>query len=306
MACYRPLTGWWSKFKNSTGKRSLVFSASESIRPEDPLKVPCGQCIGCRLERSRNWAVRCMHESSLHSDNCFITLTFDTEHLMQRQNPWSVDVRDIQLFMKKLRNRYPDKSIRYLACGEYGENNKRPHYHLLLFNHDFADKQLWRDTGAYPLWVSAELAKLWPYGFNLIGNVTFDTCSYVAKYVVKKVNGDDAKEHYTRIVEETGELVEVKPEFLTMSRRPAIAKDWFDKYGSDVVNNDNVVINGRIVRPPKYYDVLAENEYSQKIEYNKRMRIVRAMSHPDEYTYERLDAKEQCALAKFNSKKRNI
>lgn len=103
MPCYRPITAWYSREVNRSGKRSLVFSPRKAEQQDDPIQISCGQCIGCRLERSRQWAVRCLHEASLYEDNCFITLTFDDNHLFKRNNPASLDIRDFQLFMKRLR-----------------------------------------------------------------------------------------------------------------------------------------------------------------------------------------------------------
>jgi len=112
----------------------------------------------------------------MHEDNCFITLTFDNEHIAKRKNPESLDNKEFQRFMKRLRKKYPHK-IRFFHCGEYGDQNKRPHYHALLFGHDFKDKKLWSNKGDFKLFVSQELAELWPYGFHTIGAVSFDTAA---------------------------------------------------------------------------------------------------------------------------------
>lgn len=152
MPCYFPMQGFRSKTLTDNGKRKIVFSKNQGF--EDlPVTLPCGQCIGCRLEHSRQWAIRCLHEASLHEHNCFLTLTFDDEHLPKSE---SLDVRDLQLFMKRLRKEY-GKGIRFYACGEYGEKYYRPHYHLCLFNHDFHDKYLWKMSNDKPLYRSKSL-----------------------------------------------------------------------------------------------------------------------------------------------------
>ena len=142
MPCYSPLIAWRAKHINPSGKTSLVFNQRDAAQPDDPVQLPCGQCIGCRLEKSRQWAMRIAHESSLYDQNCFLTLTFSDEHLPQNL---SVSKRDLQLFMKRLRKHFAPRKIRFFQCGEYGELNMRPHYHSILFNVDFPDKYLWRE-----------------------------------------------------------------------------------------------------------------------------------------------------------------
>lgn len=100
MPCYHPLSGWYSKTRNASGKRSIVFNLQEAYK-DKPLQVPCGRCIGCRLEKARQWAVRCMHEASLYDKNCFVTLTYDEDYC-----PESLIPEHFVLFMKRLRKRY--------------------------------------------------------------------------------------------------------------------------------------------------------------------------------------------------------
>ena len=156
MPCYHPIKGFRSREVNpGTGRRPLVFNKKDGF--EDlPVEIRCGQCVGCRLDRSREWAIRCVHEAALYDDNCFVTLTYNDENL---PDPPSLVVRDCQLFMKKLRRRYEPKKIRFFLCGEYGEMNRRPHYHAILFNHDFEDKVLWQNSSSgSPLYVSSYLS----------------------------------------------------------------------------------------------------------------------------------------------------
>lgn len=219
-----------------------------------PIAVPCGQCIGCRLERSRQWAMRCLHESELHEENCYLTLTFDDEHLPEGG---SVRVRDLQLFFKKLRKRYASIRIRYFACGEYGEGLKRPHYHALLFGFDFPDRVFGKMSGEFRLYTSEILSELWGNGLAWVGDVTFESAAYVARYVLKKQTGKGSEVHYERPAdEESGEIVKLVPEFIVMSRRPGIASEWFDKFGKEVYGEgvDFVVVRGIKMRPPKFYD----------------------------------------------------
>lgn len=253
MGCFRPLKGYRSAQKTATGKRSIVFNARLGL-VDFPVDLPCGQCIGCRLERSRQWAMRCVHEASLYDRNCFITLTYRDEDLPPGG---TLVVKDFQDFMKRLRKRFGE-GIRFFHCGEYGEKFARPHYHACLFNFDFEDKKLWKEVRGNKLFTSEALEELWPFGFSTIGEVTFESAAYVARYITKKITGSEASAHYSTVNEATGEVSERKPEYTTMSRRPGIAKGWFDRFSSDVYPSDQVVLRGKVMKPPKYYDRLFE------------------------------------------------
>lgn len=252
MTCYFPLHAYRGKSKDAD-KIAITFRRSDSWRGVQ-LDLPCGQCIGCRLERSRQWAVRCMHEASLYEENSFLTLTYDDDHLPPDGSlvcPRDIDgvhyPGDFQLFMKRLRRSLGKKKVRYFHCGEYGERFGRPHYHALLFNHDFSDKVRFggRD-GKYPTFTSPSLSELWPKGFSVIGQVTFESAAYVARYVMKKVTGDRAESHYEGR----------HPEYTSMSRRPGIGKGWYEKFKADVYPLDRVVVRGVNTRPPRFYDNL--------------------------------------------------
>lgn len=303
MPCYSPLTGYRAQRVNDSGKRSIVFNPAHGYR-DLPVQVPCGQCIGCRLERSRQWAIRCMHEASLHTENCFITLTYSDEHLPSDR---SLNVRDFQLFMKRLRKKYNDRAIRFYHCGEYGSRFGRPHYHALLFGFDFPDRQLFRVTSAGSrLYRSRDLESLWPFGFSTIGDVTFDSAAYVARYIMKKVTGDKAAEHYEWIDPDTGEIHQRKPEYTTMSRRPGIGKLWYDKYKHEVYPSDEVIVKGRAVKPPKYYDGLYEIEYPEDAERVKEARKRAAARRKQDNTTERLRVREKVKLAQISRLKRSL
>jgi len=290
--------------------------------------LPCGQCVGCRLERSRQWAVRMMNEADLHSDNFFITLTFDDEHLLKRDNPLSLDKKEFQDFMKRLRRRISDPNdkffipsfsellpkdernyVRFFMCGEYGELFKRPHYHAVLFGIDFPDKQLHKIKDGMRYYTSDFIRELWPYGFNVITDVTFDTCAYVARYIMKKHLGQDAwKNYFDYIDEETGELIGHRiPEYTTMSRRSGIGKLWLDKYLQDVYPRDKIFMRNRgFMKPPKYYDT--QYEIINPLDYSriKRDRIDQAIIRSDNSTPERLHAAEVIKLQQINVLKRNL
>jgi hypothetical protein len=258
MPCYHPLTAFTSKGTKSNGKKAIFFNPSGNI--DIPITLPCGKCIGCKLEHSRQWAMRITHEASLYENNCFITLTYDDEHVPP---DYGLRKDHFQKFMKRYRKSIEPLKIRFYHCGEYGEENLRPHYHACIFNHNFDDRIHHTTTNDVPLYTSERLNKLWGKGFTTIGDVTFDSAAYCARYVTKKITICDESdpnlfEHYNRVDSETGEYTIVSPEYSTMSRRPGIARQWFKKYHADMYPWDEVIIKNNPVKPPKYYDKLFE------------------------------------------------
>lgn len=240
----------------------------------------------------------------MHEESCFITLTFDQANLEKRSNPLSLDVSEYQRFMKRLRKRF-GKNIRFFHCGEYGDKNKRPHYHAIIFGLDFKDKKLWTNRDGNKLYTSEALQELWPYGFSTIGEVTFQSCAYVARYIMKKWKGDGAEDYYTRWDPLTGEGRGVEPEYCTMSRRPGIGKTWLEKYKADVYPHDYVVINNHKVKPPRYYDsLLSEEELSEL----KQKRAEALPEVIDEYNeaMDRLWVSEEIKIKKLELLIRNL
>lgn len=146
---------------------------------ETGLFVPCGHCLACRIAHAREWSVRLLHELDYWPCACFATLTYAPEYM---PSDGSIRRRELQLFFKRLRKSLGDRKLRYYACGEYGEESGRPHYHAIVFGLGQADQSLVEDA--------------WPYGFVKLGTVTYDSCRYVAQYVDKKFNGAVAKEVY--------------------------------------------------------------------------------------------------------------
>lgn len=278
----------------------MVFDRRESSDPDVEIKLPCGRCIGCRLERSKQWAMRCVHEASLYESNCFITLTYAPEHLPK---DGSLNKVHFQKFMKRLRKRF-GSGVRYFHCGEYGEKLGRPHYHACLFNFDFQDRELWSIRDGVKLYTSKILSELWGFGFCTIGDVTFESAAYVARYITKKISGDMAKDHYTRVDNSTGECFDLLPEYVTMSRRPGIGRPWLDKFMSDVYPHDRVVLRGVEMKPPKYYDSVFELADPQVLEDIKFKRERRAKLQANDTTYERLRVREQLQDIKHKCLKR--
>lgn len=258
MPCYHPLSAWRD---GASGAIEFVDRGRG-----DRIDLPCGRCIGCRLERSRHWATRIMFESQLHNSNCFITLTYDDAYL---PSP-SLDHSHFQKFMKRLRKRCG--AVRFYMCGEYGPINLRPHFHACIFGFDFPDRVFWSvSPSGHDLFRSPLLESLWTFGYSSVADLSFDSAAYVARYVLKKVTGDLAESHYSYVDPETGEVCQRVPEYARMSLKPGIGAAWFDKYHLDVYNDDRdfVVINGRTCKPPRYFDKLLRRSDPKLYEYVK-------------------------------------
>lgn len=299
MPCYHPLQGYRAKGGRNNGKWSITFSPSQG-HPDLKVQVPCGQCLGCRLEKSRQWALRCTHEMRQHEDNCFITLTFDEDNIDKN---FSLVKSDYQNFMKRLRKNTKAK-IRYFHCGEYGEKFLRPHHHAILFGYDFPDKKYvensnkknksWNNkSGGYKLYQSDILDKAWQYqGKALIGEANFDSAAYVARYILKKQTGPGADDYYQ------GRL----PEYVTMSRGgkggKGIGYNHYKEYKDEIYRDDTIVINNKKMRPPKYYDNQFETENPQAFETTKNLRYKNASQFEDFNDYFKLPIKEHIQKAR--------
>lgn len=214
-----------------------------------------------------------MHEAQFHALSCFLTLTYDDEHLPRGG---TLVKRHFQLFMKRLRKARKKTRIAYFHCGEYGGRLGRPHYHAIVFGADFGDKVLYEeDSDGNKLFTSEELDNLWTHGECKIGAVTFQSAAYVARYVMKKVTGDAAEQHYRQVDTETGEIIDLLPEYITMSLKPGIGLKWFEQYSTDVYPDDFVIADGQKAKPPAYYDRKLPPEQLAEI---KRKREARALT----------------------------
>lgn len=260
----------------------------------DEMSLPCGRCSGCRLEHSRQWAARIMFEAQMHDSSCFITLTYDAEHC---PFPPSLDYPEFQRFMKRLRKAV--RPVRFFVAGEYGDEGGRPHFHACLFGHDFPDRVLWSnlDSG-HELYRSAQLESLWPFGFSSVGELSFESAAYVARYVMKKITGDLADEHYAFVDRETGEVSARVPEFCHMSLKPGIGGAWFERFSSDVYNgHDFVVVNGRKCKPPRYFDKLLRRVDRRQYDFIKSDRAEAGYLRRSDSTDSRLAVREAVVLA---------
>lgn len=284
----------------------MTRNLHQSSGYKQAVQVGCGQCMDCRLERTRQWAVRITHEASLHASNYFITLTY-------KDAPRSLDHEHFQLFFKRLRKKFAiwDPSIaswvpRYFMCGEYGDKHARPHYHAAVFGLLLPDLQVYSDAQGIKLYTSKILSDLWTHGFVTVGQVTYESASYVASYCTKKITGKNAAEHYTRTDPDTGEIYELAPEYARMSLKPAIAKPWIQKYTNDVYSYDHVVINGRSQKAPRYYDKHLELTNPQLLTTLKLSRQLKGKQTNSENHPSRLQQRKIYTQSKFKLKSRKL
>jgi len=258
--------------------------------------VTCGQCRGCRAGKRREWSLRCMHEASMHEDNCFVTLTYDDEHLppggsldgpiYQSDGSRKEKPGAFALFMKRLRKAVAPQRVRYFHVGEYGECTNRPHYHALFFGFDAPDKELLTVRKGFPVYTSELLRETWPYGLHEVGSVTVASAGYVSRYFQKRITGSWAKLKYG----------DREPEYGTMSRNPGIGASWIDRYRCEVFPADSVVVRGQLVPVPRYYTDRVAVGDPMLIEEMKWCRYKNRRR--EDQTPERLYAREVCHMAK--------
>lgn len=269
MPCYHP----WVPAGGRSAKRPLA----------------CGQCIGCRLEYSRDWAVRIVHEAQMHEHNVFVTLTYKVD-------PVTLVPIDWKRFIRRVVDAYGP--TRYFMGGEYGERGGRPHFHAVLFGRRFADGRSFGKSGSgFPIFESGELSDLWSHGFASYGAVTFESAAYIARYVMKKVNGDAAAEHYG------GRL----PEYCRMSLKPGIGSTWFDKFGeSDVKPRGKVYVNGHECNAPRYYFKLLAKKFPRDAERLAEERRLLGLAGLSDSSNQRLASKEAVQRAAVGFLQRKV
>ena len=274
------------------------------------MEVPCGGCLGCRLDRSQELAIRCVHEAQMHQKNCFVTLTYDSENV---PIDGSLSKSHFPAFMKRLRKKYEGTEIRYLYCGEYGERLERPHYHACLFGIDFDDD--WVQHGANDRgdihYTSDTLAKLWGKGFCTVGELNFETAAYTARYVMKKVTGPTAEEHYYRDNPLTGECYKLQPEFCKWSlgrkKGDGLGARFFKRYKTDFFPADQCPVPGKGVynRIPRYYEKIYEEENPDTFGEIKKRRKQYRDTNADEYSTRRLETKFKVKKAAITTLRRS-
>ncbi len=310
MACYSPLKG----YKDSNG--ALVFKRGSHTVGK--MEVACGQCLGCRVDRTLMWAMRITHEASLHElehGNCFVTLTYRSkDECTEKQfklgyyvpGDYSLNYHHFRDFIKRLRRQYKQK-IRYFHCGEYGEENLRPHYHACLFNVQFDDQIVEQQEQGITTYSSPTLEKLWRYGFCTIGELNFETASYTAAYIQKKINGNQANEAYLRN-DADGVAIWVKPPYITMSLKPGIGQKFYEKYKNDFFPSDESPVPGHgiVHSVPRYYETILKSEDPAMFDMVRSLRQIYHQAHLEDFTAERLMDKYKCARAKQSRQERTL
>lgn len=239
MACYHPMP---AVRLYKTGDISMLRRDADH---GTPLQLPCGNCIGCRADKSLSWSVRAQHEAQCWPENIVVTLTYDDKKLPPLKQ---LQPRDLQLFIKKLRAHYHGRKIRYFAVGEYGEKTSRPHYHALLYNLKPTDLKKYSEK----LYTSEILTSLWSYGNVLVDDLTPQACSYVAGYALKKIKQIDRREPRELVDPATGECAYYQPPFLRVSNRPGLGALWLEKYSRDLLRG-YLPHEGKKLKIPRYY-----------------------------------------------------
>jgi len=251
-----------------------------------------------------------MHEAQCHRANSFLTLTYDNENLPATG---SLNKKHFQDFMKRLRKRI-GRPLRFFHCGEYGDKFARPHYHCCLFGWDFPDRVFYREANSIRLYTSPLLTDVWGFGYCVLGDLTFESAAYTARYCMKKITGPPAQDHYLCVDRETGEILQDEdgslrrrlPEYVTMSRRPGIATKWYEKYGDDVFPDDEVIVRGKSSKPPRFYDNLLEREDIALYEKIKRKRFSDGAKRAEDNTPARLFERELCVKSRVKRLKRGV
>lgn len=265
---------------------SGYFISRSAERTMSPYcKLPCGKCIGCKLDYSRQWANRCVLESKMHESSLFLTLTYDDLSVPrvlygERENGEAREAMTLvkahfQKFMKRLRSYVAyhiddtfagsaisrgesGPELRFFACGEYGGQTLRPHYHAIIFGLDLPDLRYLKTVNHNPYYVSDIIAELWPYGLHVIGNVTQQSAGYVARYSTKKLASDD---------EDAYEFYGIEKPFLLMSRKPGIGVPFYEKYLKGKKPDERIVIStsdgGLTFTWPRLFESKFDNDYHE-------------------------------------------
>lgn len=290
-------------------------------------EIPCGKCIGCRLDYSRMWANRITLEAKeWPQETCwFITLTYNDENIPlkeventktgEKKIGQTLSKEDLQKFNKRLRRHYSyhyeHENIRFFAAGEYGETGGRPHYHICYFNLPIYTEliEVKKNELGQTIWTNKEIEKIWGKGFISIARQSWETAAYTARYILKKQKGEDAKWYYTSQAK--------IPEFTLMSRNPGIAKEYYEKYKNKIYEYDKITYQkGKKIKeakPPRYFDKLydiEEHDMMEEIKLNRRTNAIKKHEVEMQYTTlteeELLNIKEKTQKEKIKKCKRTL
>lgn len=301
------INGQWFKAESAFVSRLATKVVTEFQ------EIPCGHCIECYLNYSMTWANRCMMElTSFKPQECwFLTLTYNNDNLPE---DGSLDKDELQKFWKRLRQykvrKLKDMSrLRYFACGEYGSNTFRPHHHAIVYGLPDIDLQSWvpSKSGA-PLFRSNILEEIWSNGIVQAAPVSWNTCAYTARYVLKKADKSYDQKLYKEL--------NIVPEYVTMSRRPGIGREYYDLNRDKIYKFDEIILStdkgGKVVKPPKYFDDLYEAECPEayeeiKIKRKENADSIRAskLSRTDLEYLDYLKAEEAVLVGKLKALRRD-
>lgn len=308
MQCTSPLTAYQLEGGGVTFVRA---------RGGDEILLPCGRCISCRIHHSQMWALRCSHEAKCHEQSAFVTLTYDDKHLPAGQ---TLVPDHFRLFMRRVRKRFRPVKVRFFGCGEYGDDDDmrhrlqyggnlgRPHYHILLFGVSFSDGVQLSKKGNNVLYTSKLLSSLWPHGSSSFGAVTPESAGYVARYSLKKINGEMADAHYLAprpfCDADTGEFfTHRRSEFLRMSRRPGVGALWFQRFYKDYIDG-YCVVDGRRVPVPRYYK--SKLDWMMQWDDHLQDRVVVGYKNREHNKPDRLAAKAAVVQSRISTLKRDL
>ncbi|QXP08644.1 MAG: replication initiator protein [Arizlama microvirus] len=292
MPCFHPVKAF------SLVSGGISFVERGDIKGD--VKVPCNRCIGCRIDRARDWSLRIGHESKLHQHNWFVTITYDDQNM---PIPPSLNYSDFQNLCKALRKKHG--SFRFFMCGEYGDETRRPHFHAITFGLQILDLKRWGGPDKMPTFRSASLEASWGKGMIVIGAVTPQSANYVARYSLKKITGDLAGAHYRWVDPKTGEEHQLEPEFCHMSTKPGIGAAWYDRFHTDFHVHDFAIQDGHKLPIPRYYDKRA-SRHGYQVDELKQAREIKSRPKAWNNTPERLQTRETVAKARANLSKRAL
>lgn len=292
MTCYHPLIRVEERGKKIKAQDGHYYNKAKIIRPEH-LKslemacdtayvkkqiIPCGKCIGCRLDYSREWANRGYLESKLWKQNFFVTITYNEDNInipewIEDQDGYTYDndgtwtgtlvpkhltqfIKNVRQIMKREHNQ---DNIRFMACGEYGTETERPHYHIIFFNLKLPIEDLYNPRIIHKeiYYQSHIIERAWKYGISNVSECSWNTIAYTARYITKKINGPNSLQEYS----EKGQI----KEFFRVSRMPGIGEGYYQKHWKEIYEKDEIIIKNKqgiiSCKPPKYFDELYKKDH---------------------------------------------
>lgn len=324
MQCKKPLTAYPRK----DGSPGITFNPAEGLA-DAPQTFSCYKCANCRANRSREWVVRFIHESRCHNQDeiWFLTLTYDEANLPING---SLEYPDVQKFMKRLRKKHPN--VRFYCACEYGSDQEgtvnpftqdiqlgRPHYHLILWGlplDDYEENAVRKQFGC-----SQEIDNLWGKGQTTIDPATPETYKYCAGYLNKKMFGDKAEGHYTRLNPRTGEVTQLEPEKSRMSTKPAIGGNFLNSKwdGEEYADFESDLLKGfitdgtgkRMPIPRSYINILKKTHRQDTVEKIQEIKRLKAEEYekileeiPEEVRHYREQSAEKMREENFQASKR--